>query len=121
MTFSMTLAVGKRKGKSIKKVPQRSCVGCGRTTDKRDLVRIVRTPAGVIEADPTGKKAGRGAYLCRSEQCWQQAIKRNRLAHNLNISISEEQKQTLLAYMASQSATWQTADITNLGSHEDSV
>ena len=48
----------------VKKIPQRSCIGCGTKKDKKDLIRIVRTPDGDIVLDRTGKKAGRGAYVC---------------------------------------------------------
>ncbi len=48
----------------VRKIPQRMCVGCREMKNKRDLIRVVRTPEGNIEIDPTGKKSGRGAYLC---------------------------------------------------------
>jgi predicted RNA-binding protein YlxR (DUF448 family) len=54
-----------------KHVPMRTCVVCRVERAKRDLVRIVRTPTGQVEIDLTGKKAGRGAYLCRQRSCWE--------------------------------------------------
>ena len=52
-----------------KKIPQRTCMGCQTKKDKRDLVRIVRSPAGEISVDLTGKKPGRGAYICHDLEC----------------------------------------------------
>ena len=59
------------KGPRPKHVPQRTCVVCRSERGKRELVRIVRTPAGAVQVDPTGKVAGRGAYLCKARLCWQ--------------------------------------------------
>jgi predicted RNA-binding protein YlxR (DUF448 family) len=79
-------------------IPQRTCVACRRTTAKRELVRIVRTPQGTIEVDATGKKSGRGAYLCRAQQCWQSALKKERLEHALKAKLTPPEKETLLKY-----------------------
>ena len=57
------------KTTKIKKVPQRKCVGCGEMKDKKTLFRIVRSPEGEISLDLTGKKAGRGAYVCANKAC----------------------------------------------------
>ncbi|HEY8476011.1 MAG TPA: YlxR family protein [Chloroflexota bacterium] len=59
-----------------KHVPLRTCVACRRVRPKREMVRLVRTPAGTVEVDLTGKRSGRGAYLCREEACWTVALKR---------------------------------------------
>ncbi len=80
--------------------PQRSCVACRATTAKRELVRIVRLPTGAVEVDPTGKKSGRGAYLCRRVACWEEAVKRNRISKALRITLSEESKAALRAFAA---------------------
>jgi len=61
-------------------------------------VRIVRTPQGTVEVDPTGKKAGRGAYLCKAQQCWQLALKKERLDHALKAKLTPQDKETLLDY-----------------------
>ena len=79
-------------------VPQRTCVACRRTTAKRELVRIVRTSQGTVEIDPTGKTSGRGAYLCRAQQCWQLALKKERLDHALRGKLTPPEKETLLGY-----------------------
>lgn len=76
-------------------VPQRTCVGCRQTGSKREFVRIVRTPAGGIEVDPTGKKAGRGAYLCPRAECWEEALKKDRLARALRARLSEAERAGL--------------------------
>lgn len=64
-------------------VPERTCVGCRTTRPKRELVRVVRTPEGAVELDPTGKRAGRGAYLCPSLDCLEQAVRGRRLERAL--------------------------------------
>ena len=56
-----------------KKVPQRMCVGCQEMKTKKELLRIVRSPEGEIFIDPTGKKAGRGAYVCKAMACMEAA------------------------------------------------
>jgi predicted RNA-binding protein YlxR (DUF448 family) len=57
-----------------KHIPQRTCIGCREVEAKRTLMRIVRTPDGHVVADPTGKKAGRGAYLHKERECWEAAL-----------------------------------------------
>lgn len=76
----------------VKKVPQRQCVGCGQMKSKKELLRIVRTPDGVIELDtsPAGKKPGRGAYLCRDKECLAKAVKAKRLERSLEQPITDE-------------------------------
>lgn len=78
-----------------KKIPQRMCVGCQEMKSKRELLRIVRTPAGSVEWDPSGKKAGRGAYICPTEECLGKAVKQKRLEKALNQSIEDEVYETL--------------------------
>jgi predicted RNA-binding protein YlxR (DUF448 family) len=69
-----------------KHIPQRTCIACRAVRAKRDLVRIVRTNENRVEADLTGKKAGRGAYLCRQRECWEEILTaRRRLADALNL------------------------------------
>ena len=57
----------------LKKMPQRSCIGCNLKKDKKELIRIVKNKEGQIQVDPTGKAAGRGAYLCNSVDCLEMA------------------------------------------------
>ncbi|MEX0682031.1 MAG: YlxR family protein [Dehalococcoidia bacterium] len=81
-------------------LPQRTCVACGTTTNKRELVRIVRTADGVL-ADPTGKLAGRGAYICHQPQCWEQAIKKGRLERSLKTTLTATDAAGLREYATS--------------------
>jgi hypothetical protein len=68
-------------------IPQRTCVGCRRVRGKQELVRVVRTPQGQVRLDPTGKVAGRGAYLCRDQACLAQALKQKRLNRALGVAV----------------------------------
>lgn len=85
-----------RKGKHV---PQRTCVGCRQVLPKRSLIRIVRTMDGV-RVDPTGKLAGRGAYLHDRRSCWERGLK-GALAHALKVDLTAEDREHLLAFMAS--------------------
>ena len=78
-----------------RKIPQRQCVGCRTMTDKRELVRIVKTPEGEIVLDTTGKKSGRGAYVCRDPQCLKKARKSRALDRMLEVSIPDEVYEAL--------------------------
>ncbi|MFN8443223.1 MAG: YlxR family protein [Caldilineaceae bacterium] len=91
--------MNKQKGVKPKYVPKRTCIACRKIEGKRALIRIVRTDSGV-EVDPSGKKAGRGAYLCANQQCWEAALRGNRLDQALRTKISAENRQSLLAYAA---------------------
>ena len=73
-----------------KKIPERRCVGCGETKEKKSLIRVLRTPEGEVVLDSTGKKSGRGAYICHSLSCFKKARKSKRLETNLSIEIPEE-------------------------------
>ena len=75
---------------SEKKRPQRKCLGCGEMADKSALVRIVRGPDGTVSLDLTGRKAGRGAYVCRELACLQKARKARRAEKALGCAIPEE-------------------------------
>ncbi|QGG48218.1 RNase P modulator RnpM [Heliorestis convoluta] len=78
-----------------KKIPQRICVGCNERKEKKALIRVVRTPESEIVFDPTGKKSGRGAYLCISQECLSKAIKAKRLEKALKQAISPDVIETL--------------------------
>ncbi len=80
-----------------KHVPQRTCVGCREVNSKRTLIRVVRRPEGIV-VDPTGKLAGRGAYLHDRRPCWELGMK-GALAHALKIELSQQDRETLLAFM----------------------
>ena len=81
-----------------KHIPQRTCVGCRTTSAKRGFVRVVRTPEGTVEVDPSGKRNGRGAYLCADRACWEEALKKDRLARALRAAISGTEREALLRY-----------------------
>lgn len=73
----------------MKKVPMRMCVACREMKPKKELIRVVRTPEGDVVADETGRKNGRGAYLCRSEACLNKALKIRALDRALEQPLSE--------------------------------
>lgn len=74
----------------VKKIPQRMCVGCQEMKPKKQLIRVVRTPENTIEIDDTGKRSGRGAYVCPEEECFISAVKGKRLEKALRCSVSSE-------------------------------
>lgn len=74
----------------LRKIPQRMCVGCREMRNKRELLRVVRSPEGQIDFDPTGKKAGRGAYICPQIDCLNAALKGKRLQKALEHDIPAE-------------------------------
>jgi predicted RNA-binding protein YlxR (DUF448 family) len=80
-----------------KKIPQRLCVGCQEMKNKKELTRVVRSPEGEVTIDLSGKKAGRGAYVCKSKACLEQAVKAKRLERSLKQAIDPTVYQTLLA------------------------
>lgn len=74
----------------VKKIPQRTCVGCRQIKGKKELLRVVREPAGNISVDITGKLSGRGAYICPSVACLEEAVKGKRLEKALLCPITPE-------------------------------
>lgn len=73
-----------------KKIPQRQCMGCRERKDKRDMIRVVRSPEGAVGLDFGGKAPGRGAYVCRSSVCLKRAMRSRALERSLEIAIPEE-------------------------------
>lgn len=71
-------------------VPTRMCVGCQEMKPKREMLRVVRTPEGEVLLDPTGKKSGRGAYVCPHQDCLDRAVKTRRLEKALGRELSSE-------------------------------
>lgn len=84
------------------------CVGCREMKEKRDLIRIVRTPEGEAVLDPTGKRSGRGAYVCRQEECLRRAIRQKQLERQLEINLTEEISGMLTSEMECLSADGST-------------
>jgi len=80
----------------VRKIPERMCLGCQEMKPKKTLIRVVRTPEGTIEIDRTGKRSGRGAYICPSKECLDKALKGKRLEKALKHAISQEIKDSLL-------------------------
>lgn len=88
----------------VKKIPMRMCIGCGEMQEKRSLVRVIRTPQDEILLDSTGKKSGRGAYLCKSMECFNKAQKGRKLEKafscKVEAAVYEELKNELQREMA---------------------
>lgn len=76
--------------KKQKKYPERKCLGCGISKEKTELLRVVRAPDATVSLDFTGRKPGRGAYLCKDLTCMKKAAKSKRLEHNLECQIPAE-------------------------------
>lgn len=74
----------------VKKTPMRMCTGCGEMFDKRTLVRVVKSPDGEVSLDLTGKKSGRGAYVCKNPHCLAKARKKKAFERAFSVQISEE-------------------------------
>lgn len=86
----------------VKKIPMRQCLGCNEHKPKRELIRIVRTPEGEVVADMTGKKNGRGAYLCKSEACLGRVQKSKRAEKVLECPIPDEVYESILCAMRAE-------------------
>ncbi len=74
----------------VRKIPERRCLGCNTSYPKNELIRVLRTPEGNIELDVTGRKNGRGAYICKKAECFRIARKKNRFSLNLGVEIPSE-------------------------------
>lgn len=97
-----TLSSGRfLKGLALPKdqrTPERSCVACGVKLPKAQLVRVARTAEGSVAVDVTGRAAGRGAYLCRTQSCWDRAVNKGTLARSLGHDISPQDLEQVRAY-----------------------
>ena len=74
----------------MKKVPTRTCMGCNQKKDKTELIRIVKNKENNISVDITGKKEGRGAYICKDKECLEKLMKNKRLEKVFDMKISDE-------------------------------
>ena len=84
---------------SIRRIPQRTCVACRKVKAKRELIRLVRVADVGVEVDTSsGKKAGRGAYLCRVQECWEAGLKGGRLEHSLRTTLTEDNQEQLIRH-----------------------
>ena len=79
-------------------IPQRTCIACRQEAGKRALIRIVRTPAGQVEVDPSGRANGRGAYLHPLRQCWEKALKGGTIKNALKITPAPDDVEALRAF-----------------------
>jgi len=82
-----------------KKIPMRKCVACQQMQPKKTLIRVVRTPERELLIDPTGKKSGRGAYLCPVRECVELAAKKRALEHALDVKVPAEFYQQILHHV----------------------
>lgn len=73
-----------------RKIPMRMCVGCSEMKPKPELIRVVRSPEGEISLDSTGKKSGRGAYICCNKDCLKKAVKSKRLDRTFECTVPED-------------------------------
>ena len=85
-----------------RRIPMRQCLGCNEHKPKIELIRILRTPEGEITLDTTGKKSGRGAYICKNPACLKKLRKNRRAESNLGVSIPEEVWDQLEAALAEE-------------------
>ncbi len=79
----------------MKKIPMRQCTGCAEHKPKKELIRVVKSPDGVLSIDATGKAAGRGAYICKDINCLELSIKKKRLETCLGVTVAPEIYETL--------------------------
>lgn len=83
----------------MKKIPQRTCIGCNSKKDKKDLIRVVKNKDGVISVDLTGKKEGRGVYICKTEECLNKAIKNKKMSRAFEMEIDEKIYENLKEFI----------------------
>ena len=81
--------------RNIKHVPTRTCLACRQVKGKSELIRLVRLHNGMVEIDTSGKKAGRGAYLCWSPDCWEIGLKGGRLDQCLKTTLTRDNRERL--------------------------
>jgi predicted RNA-binding protein YlxR (DUF448 family) len=114
-------------------IPERTCVACRSLRPKREMVRVVRTAAGprepdaggtvsyTVEIDPTGKKSGRGAYVCRRRECWDVALRGKALERALKTELSETNRSALAAFGCQQAANGDQRSSTTVQAPESSA
>lgn len=96
-----------RKRRNAASLPQRTCVGCRTVRNKRDLVRVVRAPAGTLSVDPRGKAPGRGAYLDPDPACLERGLREGALSRALEVTIDEPTAERLKVEVTEVSRTRQ--------------
>lgn len=98
MMKTLKKSSGKSQQPTLKHVPQRTCIACREVRPKRDLVRLVYGSDGLVQVDASGRKPGRGAYICRSPECWQKGVSKGKLEHALKSSIGSENRAGLIKF-----------------------
>ena len=83
----------------VRKIPLRQCIGCGEMKSKKEMIRVIKTPEDAIMIDATGKKNGRGAYICPSAECLKKAIKSKGLERSFKMNIPKEVYEQLTKEM----------------------
>lgn len=94
----------------VRKIPERRCLGCNTSYPKSELIRVLRTPEGNIELDVTGRKNGRGAYICKKADCFRNARKKNRFSLNLGVEIPVEILDSIETQIAQYEKEGENAD-----------
>ncbi len=105
--------MNKKPAQRVKHIPQRTCVGCREVLSKRQMVRVVRSADG-IQIDPTGKLAGRGAYLHDQQECWSRGL-RGALANALKAELNAEDRARLEEFMTTLPKQAETREKTMSG------
>ena len=85
----------------MKKIPLRQCTGCGEMKSKKEMISVIKTPEDTVVIDTTGRKNGRGAYICQNVECFRKAVKNKGLERSLKTSIPEEVYEQLTKEMES--------------------
>ena len=86
----------KEEGNIRQHIPQRTCMACRKVRPKRELIRLVRIADGSVEVDIDGKRVGRGAYLCREQECWEIGLKGNQLEYALRATLTQDNRGQLI-------------------------
>lgn len=81
---------------SVKHIAQRTCVACRKIRAKQEMVRLVRNSDDSVEIDIGGRKVGRGAYLCRAQECWEIGLKGGRLEYSLKTKLTQDNRENLI-------------------------
>ena len=88
---------------AVKKIPMRMCLGCNEMKPKKELIRVVKSPEGEISIDFTGKKAGRGAYICADSECFEKARKARRFEKSFSCKIDNEVYRVMINELTAES------------------
>ena len=86
--------------RSVRRRPQRTCLACRQIRTKGELIRLVRLADGRVEVDTSGKKPGRGAYLCSAAECWEIGLKGSRLERSLRTTLTQDNREQLVRFGA---------------------